>query len=96
MLTEELLRKDESIIATLVDGSLNMFEKAREERLKTYPGMHFIHATFQELLTGTIPLGHFDFCVSSFAIHHLEMKEKKNLFQLCLRTFECRRAVCEH
>ncbi|MFZ3137045.1 MAG: class I SAM-dependent methyltransferase [Thermodesulfovibrionales bacterium] len=80
VLTEELLSKDETIIATLVDGSLTMLQKARE-RLTAYPGMHFIHASFQELLTGKVSLGHFDFCVSSFAIHHLEMKEKKNLFR---------------
>ena len=80
VLTEELLGKDESIIATLVDGSLTMLQKAKE-RLTAYSGMHFIHASFQELLTGKVSLGHFDFCVSSFAIHHLEMKEKKNLFR---------------
>jgi tRNA (cmo5U34)-methyltransferase len=80
VLTEELLRKDETIIATLVDGSLTMLQKARE-RLTAYPGLHFIHASFQELLTGTVSLGNFYFCVSSFAIHHLEMKEKKNLFR---------------
>ncbi len=76
VLTEELLSKDETIIATLIDGSLTMLQKSKE-RLMLYPGMHFIHASFQELLTGTISLGHFDLCVSSFAIHHLEMKEKK-------------------
>jgi tRNA (cmo5U34)-methyltransferase len=80
VLTEELLGKDATIIATLVDGSLTMLQKARE-RLTAYPGMHFIHASFQELLTGMVSLDHFDFCVSSFAIHHLEMKEKKNLFR---------------
>jgi tRNA (cmo5U34)-methyltransferase len=80
VLTEELLGKDETITATLADGSLTMLQKARE-RLKAYSNMHFIHASFQEILTGTISLGHFDLCVSSFAIHHLEMKEKKNLFR---------------
>lgn len=80
VLTEELLRKDTNIIATLVDGSSTMLQKAKE-RLKAYSGTHFIHASFQELLTDTTPLGHFDFCVSSFAIHHLDMKEKKILFR---------------
>jgi tRNA (cmo5U34)-methyltransferase len=80
VLTEELLGKDETIIATLVDGSATMLQKAKE-RLSAHSGMHFIHASFQELLTGTISLGHFDLCVSSFAIHHLEIKEKKNLFR---------------
>ena len=80
VLTEALISKNGTIIATLVDGSLTMLQKARE-RLMSYSGMHFIHASFQELLTGTIPLDHFDLCVSSFAIHHLEMREKKNLFR---------------
>lgn len=80
VLTEELLRKNKSIIVTLVDGSNTMLEKARE-RLNAHSGINFIHASFHELLTGTIPLSHFDFCISSFAIHHLEMTEKKNLFR---------------
>jgi len=80
VLTEALISKNGTIIATLVDGSLTMLQKARE-RLTSYSGMHFIHASFQELLTGTIPLDHFDLCVSSFAIHHLEMREKTNLFR---------------
>jgi tRNA (cmo5U34)-methyltransferase len=80
VLTEELLSKNRAIISTLVDGSWDMLQKAKE-RLKAYSGMHFIHASFQDLLTCKVPLGHFDLCVSSFAIHHLEMKEKKNLFR---------------
>jgi len=80
ILTEELISKNGTIIASLVDGSLTMLQKARE-RLTSYSGMHFIHASFQELLTGTIHLDHFDLCVSSFAIHHLEKREKKNLFR---------------
>ena len=80
VLTEELLSKYGVIAATLIDGSSAMLQKAGE-RLTAHPGMHFIHASFHELLTGKVSLGHFDFCVSSFAIHHLEMKEKKNLFR---------------
>ena len=80
VLTEELLGKDKTIIATLVDGSLTMLQKARE-RLTAYSGINFIQASFQDLLTGAIPLGHFDLCVSSFAIHHLEMEGKKNLYR---------------
>ncbi len=79
VLTEELLSKDETIIPTLVDGSWDMLQKAKE-RLTAY-SVHFIHASFKELLTGAVSLGHFDLCVSSLAIHHLEMKEKKDLFR---------------
>jgi len=80
VLSEELLGKDGSVVATLIDGSSTMLQKAKE-RLTAHPGMNFIHSSFRDLLTGQVSLGLFDFCVSSFAIHHLEMKEKKNLFR---------------
>src|SRR4030042_2508618 len=80
ILTKELLSKDSTIVATLIDGSWTMLQKAGES-LAENPGMHFINASFQELLTGKVSLRHFDFCVSSFAIHHLEMTDKKHLFR---------------
>ena len=51
--------------SAIIDGSLTMLQKARE-RLTAYSGMHFIHASFQELLTGKISLGRFDLaCLAS-------------------------------
>jgi len=84
-LTMELLKEDNKINATLVDGSLEMLENAREN-LSDYPNMNFIHKTFQELLEkglqddDGLPCD-FDFVVSSLAIHHLHTEEKKSLFQ---------------
>jgi tRNA (cmo5U34)-methyltransferase len=84
-LTMELLKEDNTINSTLIDGSLEMLENAREN-LSDYHNMSFIHKTFQELLENgskdnDILSGGFDFIVSSLAIHHLHTEEKKSLFQ---------------
>jgi len=80
VLTEALLAKQDSLIATLVDGSRTMLQKARE-RLKSHPQLSFVQASFQDILTGRASLENYDFCVSSMAIHHLDMKEKAALFK---------------
>jgi tRNA (cmo5U34)-methyltransferase len=80
VLTEELLKANNAISATLIDGNEGMLQKARE-RLKLFQGLNFIKASFQEILDGVVELGNYDFCVSSMAIHHLEMSEKASLFQ---------------
>lgn len=84
-LTMELLKEDNTINSTLIDGSLEMLENAREN-LSDYPNMNFIHKTFQELLENgskdnDILSGGYDFIVSSLAIHHIHTEEKKSLFQ---------------
>jgi tRNA (cmo5U34)-methyltransferase len=80
-LTEELLKTNNSVSATLLDGGEGMIKKA-EERLRGYKDTRFIQATFQDLLDDKIKLATYDFCVSSMAIHHLEMDEKATLFRL--------------
>ncbi|MFA4911072.1 MAG: class I SAM-dependent methyltransferase [Desulfobacteria bacterium] len=79
ILIHELLKIDGSISATLIDGSEDMLNKARE-RLAGFKNIHFIKASFQELLYKDIPLPDFGFVVSSLAIHHLAMNEKKSIF----------------
>lgn len=79
-LTEELLKADNRVSATLLDGGEGMIQKARE-RLKGYRHTTFIQATFQDLLAGKARLETYDFIVSSMAIHHLEMDEKTSLFR---------------
>jgi len=79
ILVHELLKIDDSISATLIDGSEDMLNKARE-RLAGLENTHFLRASFQELLNIDIELPDFDLIVSSLAIHHLTSSQKKSLF----------------
>lgn len=78
-LTNELLKDDNKMEATLIDGSSEMLENARE-RLKSYDGLNYIHTTFQDLLENDVLTRDFDFIISSLAIHHLYTEEKESLF----------------
>lgn len=75
----ELLKTDNQITATLIDGSEDMVNKAKE-RLKDFKNIQFVQASFQEILEKNIILQNYDFIVSSLAIHHLTMDEKTALF----------------
>ena len=77
---DELLKIDNSIEATLIDGSEDMLSKAKD-RLKDFKNVRFIRASFQELLNKDALLQNYDFIVSSLAIHHLTMEEKTVLFK---------------
>jgi tRNA (cmo5U34)-methyltransferase len=79
-LTNELLKVDDRIEATLVDGSSDMIKNARQ-RLKSYDSLNYIHNTFQELLENNLLESDFNFIVSSLAIHHLSSEGKESLFQ---------------
>lgn len=76
----ELLKVDSSLKATLIDGSEDMLIKAKE-RFKECQNLHFIRASFQEILNETIIHDNYDFIVSSMATHHLTMEEKTALFK---------------
>ena len=80
IITHGLLKIDDSISATLIDGSEDMLNKARE-RLKEVKNIQYIHASFQELLEKDILNSKFNFIVSSMAIHHLTMEGKRSLFR---------------
>jgi len=79
ILTHELLKTDSSISATLIDGSEDMLIKARK-RLSGFSNVDFIQASFQELVHSDIQLPDFSLAISSLAIHHLAMNEKRDLF----------------
>jgi tRNA (cmo5U34)-methyltransferase len=79
ILTYELLNTDDSISATLVDGSDDMLNKAKE-RLAGFKNINFIRSSFQEILEKDTIRQKFDFVISSMAVHHLTMSEKKALF----------------
>lgn len=76
----ELLKIDNSIEATLIDGSEDMLNKAKY-RMKEFGNLHFIRASFQEIINKKITLQKYDFIVSSLAIHHLTMEERTALFK---------------
>ncbi len=80
IVTRNILDVDNSISATLVDASADMLEKARE-RLKGFENMDFIKASFQEIMDSGLPEKEYDIVVSSMAIHHLTMDEKRSFFK---------------
>jgi tRNA (cmo5U34)-methyltransferase len=82
-LTNELLKVDNRIEATLVDGSSDMIKTA-QQRLKSYDGLNYINKTFQELIENDVLDSDFNFIVSSLAIHHLSAEDKESLFQYIL------------
>ena len=79
ILTEQILKIDENIDATLVDGSSEMLKKAKK-RLASYPKTIYIESTFQKLIKNDLN-NNFDFVISSLAIHHLSIDQKMSLFQ---------------
>jgi tRNA (cmo5U34)-methyltransferase len=80
ILAESLYRQDPAMHLTLSDGSRDMLEAAKK-RLADAPDAVFQQATFQDILAGTFRPLPFDFIGSAFAIHHLELPEKRALFQ---------------
>jgi tRNA (cmo5U34)-methyltransferase len=79
ILTEQILKIDENAVGTLVDGSPDMLEKAKK-RLAPYSKNNYIESTFQKLIKNDLN-ANYDFVVSSLAIHHLSMDQKRSLFQ---------------
>jgi len=84
LLVYELMRGDDRIEATLVDGSSEMLEAAKK-RLAGFEEVRYVNASFQELLTENVLEDTFDLVLSSFAIHHLDMDEKEALFELVFK-----------
>lgn len=78
---QEILSVDRTIKATLIDPSEDMLSLARR-RLEGFDGACYVKTSFQEMLEGDILGQDFDFIVSSLAIHHLSMSEKRGLFRL--------------
>lgn len=79
ILTAAVADVDATIAATLVDGSKDMLNKAKE-RLHDLKQATCVQASFQEMVRKNLVHHSFDFIASSLAIHHLTMKEKAGLF----------------
>jgi tRNA (cmo5U34)-methyltransferase len=88
-MVQELLKVDDSIDATLVDGSQEML-KAAGKRLARYEKKHWVNASFQDLLARDPLQNTFSFVLSSLAIHHLVMAEKEALFEYVHRHLDPR------
>lgn len=78
-ITGELIKLDSPSEFFLVDGSSDMLSKAKAY-LRGADNVHYINKTFQDLMHDN-SLGDFDLVVSSLAIHHLSLDEKKSLFK---------------
>ncbi len=84
LMVEELLKMDDSVDATLVDGSHEMLQAAGI-RLARFENVHRIQASFQDLLVQDPLPKAFSFVLSSLAIHHLAMTEKEAMFEYIYR-----------
>jgi len=76
---QELLKSYSPEEVVLVDGSQEMLDAAKG-RLKDFPNVQYVRASFQELLAKDTLTKDFDFIYSSLAIHHLSLEEKCDLF----------------
>jgi tRNA (cmo5U34)-methyltransferase len=80
IVSQQILEVDRSVSATLLDGSEDMLNKARE-RLSRFENVQYMCASFQNLLDKNILNQGLDFAISSLAIHHLKMDDKRRLFE---------------
>lgn len=87
VLTDQLLRERSSLKVTLVDGSAEMLGAARK-RFTERPEVDYVQRGFDELIADSSTLGKFHFVMSSFAIHHLERAQRKQLFAVLFRHLE--------
>jgi tRNA (cmo5U34)-methyltransferase len=83
-LSQALLLGCPDIRLTLLDGSQEMLEGARK-RFGPDPKVLYIQATFQDVIAGSVDLGDPHVVVSAFAIHHLTLAEKGQLFACAAR-----------
>ncbi|MDD1771972.1 MAG: class I SAM-dependent methyltransferase [Methanomassiliicoccales archaeon] len=84
VLTRRLLDVDGTISAVLVDASPEMIEKARK-KLSNHERVKYVNTSFEEMIRTDARMGPFDLVISSLAIHHLTLKDKRRMFQLIYR-----------
>lgn len=79
LFVQEILKSFSPKHITLVDGSSEMLEAAKN-RLGQYKNTRFIESSFQNLVSDEPLLENYDFIYSSLAIHHLPFEEKRKLY----------------
>ncbi len=79
ILSKILFDKNKNVEFIVTDGSKDMLEKSKKN-LIGIPVKKFIKITFEEIIEGKFNPEPFDFIMSSFAIHHLYLDEKKHIF----------------
>jgi len=84
VLSKTLFNQNSNLDIVVIDGSKEMLIEAKKE-LEGMPVSKFCQISFEEIIQGEFEGGLFDFIISSFAIHHLNMTQKKKLFK---RIFE--------
>ncbi|MFX1443676.1 MAG: class I SAM-dependent methyltransferase, partial [Promethearchaeota archaeon] len=84
ILSKTLYMQKGGMEIVVIDGSKDMLTAAKKE-LEGMPISEFCQISFEEIIQGKFKRGLFDFIVSSFAIHHIELPQKKKLFK---RIFE--------
>jgi len=88
ILTDNLFSIDPTISATLIDASQEMLDRAGE-RLSEKENVKFICDSFQNIMKQELAERDYDFIVSSMAIHHLTMSEKRALFKMIHSHLKC-------
>lgn len=80
ILSKTLFNQNDNLEIVVTDGSKEMLIEAKKE-LEGMPVLEFCQISFEEIIQGKFKGGLFDFIMSSFAIHHLNMTQKKKLFK---------------
>jgi len=87
ILASRLIAADPDIDIQAIDGSDDMIAAARK-RLPSVPAERFRKVTFQDLISESVVPDTFDCIVSAFAIHHLDLSEKRMLSRWVFRHLE--------
>lgn len=80
VLVKNLYSVNKNIDVVVTDGSQDMLENAKEN-LKDIKNIKYICITFEDIIDNQFKEKKFDFIVSSFAIHHLLLDQKKAFFK---------------
>jgi tRNA (cmo5U34)-methyltransferase len=78
VVTKYIREKYPHNIFTLMDGSPDMIEKAKENLVGD--DASFVHKTFENYIASPLKKEQYDFVYSAWAIHHLDIHGKRKLY----------------